>query len=124
MKKSLIKFIGNIKTKAFHQTTDSIKVQFTKQNLQLAEVLYKEGIFLTYFVLDSLIFLKLNLTNEHGLNNFKPIIKKYNSRNINHNSINNLSIIKNNILISTNKGIKTLETCKTNKLGGSPICKI
>lgn len=92
--------------------------------LRLLNILWDEGFILGYKIFSDFSKLKIYLKYSKGspvINNIiiisKPSLWVY-------YSIKRLSKIKNFIILTTNKGLKTIKDCKKLKIGGEPLIMI
>lgn len=124
MKQSLKEFFGNIRTKTFHKLQNQTCVKNLSQNRELAKILYKEGLLLTYSVSNEKLISQVNLKNEYAINSFKPITKNYNNKMIKYLNLSRIDPNRNNMILKTNNGMRLLRECHEFRRGGQPICKI
>merc|ERR1712226_1804925 len=99
----------------------------TKLSESFLRILWDEGLIVGYKIRlkkDIKIFLKYTSDGKPSINNLKIMTKP--GRRV-FFSVNQIWGIKSNefiIIISTNKGLKTLKDCKKLKLGGEPFIAI
>ena len=101
-------------------------IKNTKYNLKLIELLYKEGYiqsFKTDISFDSIVIRLRYSYNKDIFTNFKLISTSRFLKYLSYKELCKLSSKRNNIVLSTNKGLLTGSACKKNKIGGK-LCFI
>jgi small subunit ribosomal protein S8 len=101
-------------------------VENTKFNKKIVSLLYKEG-YIQSFNLDTFLN-KIKITLRYSYNkdfftNFKIISTSGILKYLSFKELCKVSIKRNNLFLSTNKGLLTGASCKQNKIGGK-ICFI
>ena len=99
----------------------SIIQQKTNINLMFLNILWDEGFILGYSIKTNKlkIFLKYK-NNKPVIESIKLISKPGNKIYFNLKQIWKINKVKGTIIISTNKGLMTIQKCKKLKIGGKP----
>lgn len=118
----IIKFLNFLKNASLAHK-NFIVVQNNSTLLKCVEALYKEGLILSYFVLDNskenLLYIKLRNVNDFVLTSkIKFISKPSCIRYLPYHQICRLTLKKKVYFFFTDKGIFTLEECKQMRIGG------
>ena len=90
------------------------------------KILWDEGFITGYKILDSdstklQIFLKYNQTGEPAINSLKFLSKPSKRFYYSSKQIWKLDSSKMFLILSTNKGLMTIDQCKKNNVGGEPL---
>lgn len=122
MNNKIVKFLNTIKNASLARK-DSIVIPYNASLIKCVEVLYKEGLILSYStVKDALnisIFVKLRKVDDIVLTNKLTLISKpTNIKHLPYHEICRLTLKEKTGFFFTNKGILTLEECKQQKVGG------
>jgi ribosomal protein S8 len=98
----------------------------TKFNRKIIALLYKEGYIQSFNLETSSNKIKITLRysyNKDFFTNFKLVSTSVNSKCLSFKELCKINIKRNNIFVSTNKGLLTGYSCKQKKIGGK-VCFI
>lgn len=120
MNNKIIKFISTLKNSSMSNKSFVI-VEKSSLVLNCVECLYKEGLILSYSVMngENKILIKLRSVNSYVLTNKLNLVSKP-SRFVylKYSDLCRISSKNKTGVLSTSKGILTLSECKKNKIGG------
>lgn len=122
MNNKIVKFLNTIKNASLARK-DSVVISYNASLIKCVEVLYKEGLILSYSTVkegsEVSIVVKLRKIDDIVLTSKLTLISKpTNIKHLPYHEICRLTLKEKTGFFFTNKGILTLEECKQQKVGG------
>ncbi len=124
MNNQIIKFLSLLKNSSLSKKK-SVTVNYNNLIVKCIEVLYKEGLILSYSILkdkdNKLAKIEVKLRNVDDTvltSKIKIVSKPTNIRYLQYHQLCRITLKEKTGFFSTNKGILTLDECKKNRLGG------
>jgi ribosomal protein S8 len=114
-------FLVQLKNAAIAQRVH-LKFLYNKKLVSLAFSLYKEGLIQSFFVKNGYLFIVLrSFLGQNCLSYIKLLSKPTYKNHLNYRALCNLNIRGGAGLLSTDRGVESLNFCRINRIGGKGL---
>jgi len=118
MKKTQIDFLNKLKQHSIQKKT-VFKHKYSSCLTLLLELLYKEGLILSYNIADGFAYIYVReYEGMSGVKNLRILATSSKKIFVRYKNLTTLSTKTTNIFLSTDKGLFSIIECKKHKLGG------